>query len=64
MAGLRNLCKLYGGMTVQGVRYAYDYAADEPVKEADMPVGPDRWKASERAKASDWFALRSTGEKP
>lgn len=48
MGGLRRITKLYGGMVVNGVRWAWDYAADEPVLETQMPVGSDRWKESER----------------
>lgn len=54
MGGLRRICKLYGGMTVsdgkQTIHYVWDYAADEPVDKKEMPLGSERWKASERAK--------------
>lgn len=50
MAGLNRILKQYGRMTVQGVRYVYDYAREEAVKEEDMPIGSERWKESERAK--------------
>lgn len=50
MAGLRRICKLYGGMVVNGERYVWDYAADEPVLASEMPEGGERWKASEQAK--------------
>lgn len=55
MAGLKRLCKLYGGMTVKGVdgkevRYVYDYAADKAVPETQMPFGSERHAASELAK--------------
>lgn len=55
MAGLRNICKLHGGITVRGndgktVRYVWDYAADQPVKAEDMPLGSERHKQSERAR--------------
>lgn len=58
MAGLRKICKLYGKMTVKSkdgkeVRYVWDYAADEPVQEHEMPPGSERHAASERAK---WMA--------
>ncbi len=53
-AGLRQVCKLMGGMTVSSggktVEYVYDYAADKPVLKADMPFGSERHKLSERAK--------------
>lgn len=48
MAGLRRITKLYGGMVINGVRWEWDYAADEPVLEEQMPVGSERWKQSER----------------
>lgn len=50
MAGLKKVCKLYGGITIQGVKWVWDYAIDEPVKESDMPIGSERHKNSERAK--------------
>lgn len=57
MSGLRRICKLYGGMTVNTragtIRYVWDYAKDEPVTEREMPFGSDRHKASERAR---WLA--------
>ena len=59
MAGLRMIAKAYGGMTINGVKYVWDYAADEAVKESEMPPGGDRWKASERAK---WSARLATGD--
>lgn len=52
MSGLRRIAKIYGGMTINGVRWLWDYAADGPVREEEMPVGSERWKASERAKWS------------
>ena len=48
MGGIRRICKMYGAMTVQGVRYVYDYHADEPVKESEMTK--ERLKLSEKAK--------------
>lgn len=50
MAGLRKICKLYGAMTIQGVRWVWDYANDEPVRESEMKPGSERHRASERAK--------------
>ncbi len=58
MAGLRRIAKAYGGMVVNGVRYVWDYVADEPVRESEMPAGGERWKASERAK---WAHLTPKG---
>ena len=51
MDGLRRIAKMYGGMTINGVRWVWDYAADEPVKASEMPAGSERWAASELAKA-------------
>lgn len=53
MAGLKRIAKMYGGMVVQGVRYVYDYATDECVPESEIPVGGERWKASEKKKWQD-----------
>lgn len=54
MSGLRMICKLYGGMKItqngKTVNYVWDYAGDEPVPDTEMPVGSERWNASERAK--------------
>lgn len=51
MSGLRRICKLYGGMTIQGEKWLWDYVADEPVLEVEMPIGSNRRTASEKAKA-------------
>jgi hypothetical protein len=32
------------------ISYVWDYVKEEPVTEQEMPVGPERWKASEQAK--------------
>lgn len=49
MAGLRNICKAYGGMKVSAdgktIHYVWDYAKDEPVDKKFM--------TKERQKASD-----------
>lgn len=55
MSGLARICKMYGGMIVVGndgkkVEYSWDYAANEAVDSVQMPIGSERWKASERAK--------------
>lgn len=56
MGGLAKICKAYGGMTVSSggktVRHVWDYVADKAVPESEMPIGSDRWKASEKAKWS------------
>lgn len=65
MGGLARILKGYGRMTVSDgkstVKWVWDYARDEPAKEEDMPVGSERWKASERAK---WGAGRSPLPRP
>lgn len=53
MSGLRRIAKRYGAIIVDGERYVWDYAADEPVSEEDMPVGSERWKRSEQARWED-----------
>ena len=50
MSGLARIVKLYGGMTVSGKKYVWDYVADKAVLESEMPFGSDRHKASEKAK--------------
>jgi hypothetical protein len=60
MAGLRRLAKMFGGLTaistnpvtgeVTKVEHVWDYVADEPTTSDEMPVGSERWKASERVK--------------
>jgi hypothetical protein len=54
MGGLRRICRYYGGMTVsqdgKTVRYVWDYANEEPVREEEMPLGSERHAASERAR--------------
>lgn len=50
MSGLRSICKAYGRMKVGDTVWVWDYAADEPVTAAEMPVGSERWKMSERAR--------------
>jgi hypothetical protein len=39
---------MYGGMTINGVTYVWDYVKDEPVKEKEMTK--ERRLASERRK--------------
>ena len=50
MSGLRKICKAYGGMTINGVKFVWDYAIDEPVRVEEMPIGSGRHKQSERVK--------------
>jgi hypothetical protein len=48
MAGLRNLCRQYGSMTIQGTKYIWDFANEEPVEASLMTK--ERLMASEKAK--------------
>lgn len=51
MGGLRNICRMYGGMTVsirgETIHYVWDYAKDEPVDSKLMTKA--RQKASDIA---------------
>lgn len=50
MAGLAELCKQFGSMTINGERWLWNYAENRAVPEKDMPKGSERRKASDRAK--------------
>ncbi|MBS1982837.1 MAG: hypothetical protein JST16_01590 [Bdellovibrionales bacterium] len=50
MAGLARICKMYGGMEINGKKYVWDYARDEAVPEDEMPTGSERHRDSEKAK--------------
>lgn len=50
MAGLARIAKMYGGMTVNGKTYLWDYAADKAVTEEEMPHGSERHVLSEKAR--------------
>jgi hypothetical protein len=55
LAGVRQTCCVCGGTLVtenddKKISYVWDYVKEEPVTEQEMPVGPERWKASEQAK--------------
>jgi len=50
MAGLARIAKLHGGIVINGKRLAWDYVIDKAVPEDEMPLGSDRWKASEIAR--------------
>ncbi|KZY25624.1 hypothetical protein A3728_18365 [Sulfitobacter sp. HI0040] len=52
MAGLARICKMYGRMKVGSITWVWDYATDTPVHETDMPIGSERWKASEAKRAA------------
>jgi len=61
MAGLARIAKMYGGITVCGVKYVWDYAQDKAVLENGMPAGSERHVLSERAK---WLGKEGGKEKP
>lgn len=48
MSGLRRICRMYGSIRVNGITHVWDYVADEPVLEKDMPHGSERRRASEK----------------
>lgn len=63
MAGLRMICKIYGGLVFRDrhgnvVEYVWDYARDEPRLKSEMDA--DAKAASERAK---WEKHREKIEK-
>jgi hypothetical protein len=39
---------MYGAITIEGVKWVWDYVKDQPVKESDQTH--DEWKSSERKK--------------
>lgn len=47
-------------MKIQGTDYVYDYSTDECVPESDMPIGGERWKASEKIK---WESIQKSIDK-
>ena len=51
MAGLARICFYYGSMKVNDLTYVYDYVADKPVLDSEMPFGSERHAASERKRA-------------
>jgi major membrane immunogen (membrane-anchored lipoprotein) len=62
MAGLKNICKMYGSLKVtdkkgKSVMWLYDYEKDEPRLKSEMTK--DEIKASERAK---WTNKNETGK--
>ena len=60
MGGLRNICRMYGGMKIQGVDWVWDYAREEPVRKSDMTK--EQWVASERAKYAKIVAASAIDE--
>ena len=50
LPGLQRIARAYGDMVIQGKHWVWDYAAETAVPEDEMPMGGERWRASERAK--------------
>lgn len=50
MAGLQRMCKMFGGMKINGTMWLWDYVNDVAVKESEMPFGSERRAASDKAK--------------
>lgn len=50
LRGLEKVCRLYGRMKCGDTMMSWDYANEIAVPESDMPMGSERWKASEKAK--------------
>ena len=48
MAGLRNICKMYGQIKLDGVIWVWDYSTDEPRIKSEMTK--EEIAASDRAK--------------
>jgi hypothetical protein len=48
MGGLRRICKMYGGMKIDGVEWVWDYNKDEPRLKNQMTE--EELRLSERAK--------------
>jgi hypothetical protein len=48
MSGLARIAKSFGAININGTRMVWDHVAEVTVPDADMPMGSDRWKASER----------------
>jgi hypothetical protein len=48
MAGLARIAKSLGAININGTTMVWDHVTDVAVPEAEMPMGSDRWKASER----------------
>lgn len=48
MAGLKRIAKLFGGITVNGKKYVWDYAIDKAVPAEEMPLGSERHALSEK----------------
>lgn len=63
MAGLRNICKQFGQMRIQGRLWVWDYVKDEPIPEQEMRKDPERRAASEKARA-EWLQGAQREPKP
>lgn len=65
MAGLRMICKRYGGMVFREangkeIRYIWDYKRDMPVLESEMIADKKAYAESEKAK---WMRIREEANK-
>lgn len=50
MGGLANILRAFGAMTINSERFVWDYVADKAVPEKEMPLGSERWAASEKVR--------------
>lgn len=64
MAGLARIAKMYGGMTINGKRWVWDYDADKAVPESEMPMGSERHKRSEMKRYGIWPETPTQQEPP
>jgi hypothetical protein len=66
MAGLRMICKAYGGMTINGVKWIWDYAKDEPVREDELKAMAKEEREKRRAESekAKWARVSLFGEAP
>ena len=65
MNGLRRICRMYGGIVIQGVEYTWDYVKEEAVKKSEQTK--EEWAASEKRKYElirDGQAEGTQNEKP
>lgn len=50
MTGIARIAKMFGGITINGKKYVWDYAQNKAVPKEEMPPGSERHRLSERAK--------------
>lgn len=56
MSGLRRICRMYGAIEIQGVKWVWDYVKEESVKKSEQTK--KEWAASEKRK----YELIAQGE--